>query len=95
MEPYWKWYAIKDKWQRVKCWVVGHSIAYGNCRTNPHDPDFCWNCGLEWPEEHITLYNYLNRFYVWMVERNWHWFNKLDDWLLNNHIRWIPSWWEY
>ena len=90
----WRWYALNEKWQRVKCWFVGHSEAWGDPMV-PGDDDYCPKCFVEWPQDKMELPKYLTRIYVWVVERDWRWFNALDEWLRVKHLRWLPSWWEY
>ena len=90
----WRWYALKERLQRSKCWFVGHETVYGDYRVT-RDPDFCWNCGLEWPQDDVVLPMYLRRIYVWFVEREWRWFDALDYWLCFKSGWRLPSWWEY
>ena len=78
--------------RRIKCWFFGHRVVYGDYRM--HETAWCDRCFVEYPQETITLHNYLNRWYVWMVLRDWAWFNRLDDWLFDHKIP-LPSWWEY
>lgn len=94
IEPYWRWYALKERLQRVKCWFVGHGEAHGH-PYNSFDPDYCPKCFIEWPQDQPELPKYLNRIYAWVVERNWRWFLRLDDWLCINHWHRLPSWWGY
>jgi len=59
-----------------------------------YTPDYCPKCFMEWPQDANELPKIFNGWYVWMIERNWKWFVKLDDWLII-HAKWLPSWWEY
>jgi hypothetical protein len=84
------------RWKRIQCWFLGHEERSGG----PYlcDPDYCDRCGLEWPQEDTgTLYLRLNRWYGWMVEKDWPWFAALDDWLARHPrvLRRFPSWWSY
>ncbi len=79
---------------RVRCWFTGHEIVYGERWTD--EPNYYPKCFIDRPSETITLPTLLNRGYCWLVEREWKWFNQLDEWLFNHApIRWWPSWWEY
>jgi hypothetical protein len=90
---FWEWrYQVSHRIQRVCCWFTGHKETWGS--QYDREPDYCERCFLEWPQEASTLPKYLNRWYCWMVEREWHWFEKLDLWLLGRP-GWLPSWWEY
>lgn len=60
-----------------------------------YDPDYCDKCFINWPSEKTTMPVLLNRWYVWMVKRDWRWFEKLDAWLIFKHSNWLPGWWEY
>jgi hypothetical protein len=52
---------------------------------------------MEWPQDASTLYKALNRWYGWMVEKDWRWFRALDKWLFDHPRvpRRMPSWWSY
>jgi len=95
------WYIglrFKKRW----CWLVGHKskCSYGL----PGTECWCDRCLMDDPgDDEGVLPQRLTRLYVRTVERDWRWFNKLDDWLLNDaptgRWRWLwkrlPSWWEY
>jgi hypothetical protein len=98
----WQWYVFWDRfwWFRVRvarlwCWVVGHDECWGSAYDS--EPDYCRRCYVEWPQDKNTLPKYLNRWYCWMVEREWRWFAALDTWLWDHPrvLRRMPSWWEY
>lgn len=79
---------------RVRCWLVGHEVVHGGRWTN--EPNYCPRCFIDWPSEHTTLPMLLNKGYCWLVERDWRWFDRLDEWFFNHVPRkWWPSWWEY
>lgn len=78
--------------KRPRCWFVGHHVEWGG----PYnfESDYCTKCHQDWPQDLMTLPKYLTRCYVWVVEREWRWFDRLDDWLFTNHQNWLPDWWE-
>jgi len=82
-------------WQwGIHCFLLGHDIWYSD-RNDP-EPDQCSHCFLEYPQDDTrTIPSYLGRLYTWMVERDWIWFNRLDQWLLSNHANRLPGWWKY
>ena len=91
----WDWYwRICLAGRRGKCWFVGHEEAQGDIY-HTGDPDYCPKCFIEWPQDKMELPKYLNRIYVWFVTRDWRWFNRLDEWLIFKHSKWLPRWWEY
>jgi len=47
------------------------------------------------PQDAKVLTNYLTAIYVWVVEQHWRWFDRLDEWLCENHSKRWPMWWEY
>ena len=79
---------------RMRCWFVGHWEVMGERWSQ--EPDYCSRCYVDWPSETTTLPTYLTRGYCWLVERNWRWFEGLDEWLYN-HIprKWWPRWARY
>lgn len=85
---------------KLKCWMhgvicffVGHDEMAGN-RLN-YQPDYCDRCFVEWPQDKLVMPHILSRVYRWFVDRQWSWFDRLDDCLLENHSQRLPSWWEY
>lgn len=80
--------------RRLGCWFVGHQEKMGDWRM--YEPDWCARCYCNYPSEKTTLPLLLNHGYCWMAERDWRWFNCLDEWLCC-HISSNrgPSWWEY
>ncbi len=84
---------IKLKWLRLKCFFTGHGEMLGERWI--YEPDYCPKCYMDWPQDRVALPKILNRIYVWLVNRNYDWFNRLDGWLLGEHSNRLPSWWEY
>jgi len=79
---------------RMRCWFIGHDEVMGE-QWN-YEPDYCSRCYAEWPSETTTLPTYLTKEYCWLVERDWKWFNYLDEWLFNHLPRkWWPEWARY
>jgi len=79
--------------QRVGCFFVGHDERAG--QVWDYEDDYCSRCLVSWPQDKITLPRLLTRLYSWMVERKWRWFERLDDWIYENHRDRLPTWWEY
>ncbi len=87
---------LKNRINRIKCWFVGHDLVwvdeterfYGHAA-------YCSKCYVDWPTEQNVLPAYLGRIYSWFIRRDWGWFEQLDLWLLNNHSKRLPKWWEY
>ena len=86
------WY-LERMVRRVGCFFVGHNEVTGERLI--YESDWCSKCFCRWPQDRVTLPRLLNRCYGWVVERNWHWFVCLDDWLYINHREKTPDWWEY
>ena len=92
-ETHWR---LKNRIKRIGCWFVDHDIVWPDEIERFYgQADYCPKCYMDGPEEANTLPTYLNRIYVWFVLRDWEWFERLDDWLMNNYNKRLPSWWEY
>lgn len=96
----WEWYwgmvynrlfQAELRVRRIKCWFVGHDVRGGV----PYEPDWCDRCYIEDPDDRRLLPGLLNRTYVWLVERDWAWFERFDDWMFDKHQKRLPSWWKY
>ena len=93
-----KFWKIKPLWLKAdvalkytQCFFKGHNLRWGE-RYN-YEPDYCDRCFVEWPQDQATLVDYLSRCYGFMVERDWRWFQRLDDWLWSKFR--MPGWWSY
>lgn len=78
---------------RIWCFFTGHGEVPGERWS--YEPDYCPRCYVDWPQDRRELPKYFNRAYCWMVNQNWRWFIRLDDWLLEKHANRLPCWWEY
>lgn len=91
-----KWdfiFRLKHKLRGVICFFVRHDETTGD--RFAYQPDYCDRCFVEWPQDRLTMPDILNRVYCWVVNRGWQWFDSLDVWLMENHNKKLPSWWEY
>ena len=89
----------------IACFVFGHDVEDGE---RVYDgtgysmkitDDFCNRCwhsademDLDW--QPITMPYFLHRAYVWLVEKNWPWFNVVDEYVWGHNIK-MPRWWSY
>lgn len=86
--------------RRLWCLVVGHKERHSyNCGYIEDYCDRCWYTDSDIDLDETTLPRLLNRFYVWLVKRDWAWWERFDQWFMqftrkHKHIR-LPSWWEY
>lgn len=88
----WNWFwGVWAKASGIKCWFVGHNEILGL----GHEPNYCNRCFIDDPRDTTTLPDLLQRGYGWLVERDWAWFDRLDDWLCENHGKRLPHWWAY
>ena len=79
--------------RRVGCFFVGHDKKSGEWRM--YEPDYCSKCLCDWPQDKVALSLLLNRCFGWLIEREWSWFARFDDWLIEYHNEMLPDWWEY
>jgi len=79
----------KYKLCRLKCLLTDHDIDF-SLYTNKY---YCKRCGTRNPEDKLTLYRLLNHCYIWLVSKEWDWFDRLDNWLCEKYR--MPVWWEY
>jgi len=91
-------YRVTRKLKLIVCFFVGHKISYGDQQM--YEPDWCSRCLHDSDEldleEGITMPILLSRAYCSLVEREWSWFDHLDNRLAKRlRPRWWPSWWEY
>ena len=90
------WWKLKRNVKWVACLFVGHNVYYGNRADNV--PGYCRRCLYTDEERNIddgvTMPRLLNRTYCWLVERDWRWFEALDERAIK-HWKRLPSWWEY
>ena len=77
----------------IGCFFLGHEMLPGDEEISEND--WCLHCLVDWPQDQVTLPRVLNRCFGWMVEREWNWFARIDDWLIENHSEILPDWWEY
>lgn len=90
------WWDIKTIFWRVQCWFKGHNEVRTSLSPEEYlQGNYCDRCYIDWPDEHNTLPMILNRSYIWVVEREWTWFEKLDIYLCENHSKRLPNWWSY
>ena len=54
----------------------------------------CWYLETEICLDELTVPDLFHAAYVWLVERDWGWFERFDMWLVK-HSPWLPRWWEY
>lgn len=85
-------WALRLVVKRFWCWCVGHEVRTGDGLAYC---DYCDRCCVTRPQDLTTLSDLLRESYGWLVERNWEWFERLDDWLCENHSQKLPGWWEY
>jgi hypothetical protein len=92
-------YELRRRLRLIECFFVGHNVHYD---FSPNQlPDWCERCWYSADERNLegpTVPSMLSTIYVWLCERDWRWFDALDDWLYGWMLRhWIqpPSWWEY
>lgn len=87
----------------IKCWLSGH-VMRGES-VNAGDVSYtlstwCEQCGRD-GSDYINgywrgvLWQIPHRVYVWCVRREWKLFDRFDCWLLENHCKRLPAWWEY
>lgn len=94
------WWKLKGNLERnirwIACFFVGHDVWRGNRMDNlPANCRRCWYTDEERNiHDGVTMPCLLNHTYCWLVERDWHWFEALDEWLIR-HATWLPAWWEY
>lgn len=86
-------FRLKHKLHGIVCFFVGHDETTGNYLS--YQPDYCDRCFIERPQDEMTMLHILSRVYHWFVDRQWSWFDRLDDWLLENYSQRLPRWWEY
>ena len=87
---------LKIRFNRVRCWFTDHGfVGADEIERFYSEADYCPKCYIDWPQERNTLSTHLRLIYVWFVLREWAWFDRLDLWLINNHGKRLPSWWEY
>jgi len=60
-----------------------------------YEDEYCSKCFITCPQDKITLPQLLTRLYCWMVECEWQWFNRFDEWLCENYQDRLPHWWSY
>ena len=84
---------LKALFLRAWCWLAGHDERMGNALN--YEDDYCAKCYISWPQDTSTLPDLLNRLYVWIVERDWQWFERLDMWLCTHYGKVLPRWWSY
>lgn len=83
----------------VKCFFVGHELYYEDEYLRL--PVVCEHCFFSERqmnlEDGFTMPDILSRAYTRLCDKNWHWFDVLDEWLYRQLRRWIkmPRWWEY
>jgi hypothetical protein len=91
----------------VVCFFKGHDfksgetvgsweIGYGKLT-----PDYCDRCcfnadEIDLEDHPLELPSLLNRAYSWVVEREWRWFEALDQFITDRigHKN-MPRWWRY
>lgn len=95
IEHYWYELAWRMEvfFKRIRCFLLGHSERPGS-RLN-YEEDYCPICHILWPQDAREIPKYLTRIYVWLVNREWTWFNEFDVWMFDNHRNLLPRWWEY
>lgn len=54
---------------RIRCWFIGHDRRMGE-QTN-YEADYCARCGIEWPQDLMTLPDYIEKADDWFAERDW------------------------
>lgn len=86
------WWNLKVALWRVRCWFRGHNEV---ARDWPSLDTYCDKCFIDEPADRLDLPTILNHRYVWVVERNWQWFERFDIWLCDNHGKRLPHWWSY
>ena len=89
-----RFWLAKKRVSRIKCWFVGHDVQYGSPWPDCEN-DWCDRCYVDWPEDTTTLPDLLQRGYSWLIECHWAWFDRLDNWLSENHGQKLPHWWVY
>ena len=77
----------------IGCFFLGHEMLPGDEEISEND--WCLHCLVDWPQDRVTLPRLLNRCFGWLVEREWNWFARIDDWLIEYHQEHLPDWWEY
>ena len=77
----------------IGCFFTGHDERSGEQLI--YENDWCAKCFVEWPQDKITLPRLLMYCFGWLIEREWQWFDRFDDWICANHRNRLPDWWEY
>jgi hypothetical protein len=88
-------YKVKAKaewiYMGLRCLIKGH----GDLCHEPYGPFYCSDCFREERHWRMTIPQMLNSLYCWLVERDWEWFERFDNWIFEKHIKKMPGWWEY
>jgi len=95
------WSLLFEIWRRLllaKCFFVGHKPE-GYCLSWERRPLVCVRCLFNEDQMNIQdwfdMPNILSRAYGRLVDKDWHWFEVLDEWIAMHWPKWIkmPQWW--
>lgn len=80
---------LKLRLLRIRCFFTGHREVTGVY----YEDGYCSRCFISWPEDRVTIPFLLNRLYCWTGEREWKWFDRLDNCLWKHYGQFLPHWW--
>jgi hypothetical protein len=80
--------------RRARCFVLGHNIVVERWT---YEPAYCKHCMQEHDkiDEQMTMPQYLNNLYCWLVDHGGNWFETFDLWMIKTFGNRLPKWWEY
>lgn len=53
--------------KKIICFFIDHDLQVGSDINR--DPDYCARCYLDWPQDHLTMSDYLQKIYTWLAEK--------------------------